>query len=366
MKRFSIAWVLVALLLAGKFRSEIHRDQERNQWCSLPREVVNRLCGRKVVYLMPYPAAPKGDALLVTGDKQVDTTNSNFWPKVVAELKKRGVILHCSSLRRVPWDATAIIAHGLPKGKKELRNLLRFPKQHALLSIWEPPVVEPESYREDFQSHFQTVLTWRDDLAGQGSYRKFHIAYPLTPMRETPPFSERRLLTMIQGNKASSHPLALYTERRKLVEFFESQPTNDFTFYGLGWEPCGYRNYGGAPADKIGTLQQYRFCICYENCKEVPGYVTEKIFDCFIAGCVPVYWGAPNIEQYIPRDCFVSREDFASDVELYDYLRNMPQETYQAYLHHIQAYLQSDQVQVFSQDHLVEVLVEEIMKCVSV
>lgn len=29
-------------------------------------------------------------------------------------------------------------------------------------------------------------------------------------------------------------------------------------------------------------------------------YVTEKLYDAFVAGCVPVYYGAPNIEDLLP------------------------------------------------------------------
>lgn len=31
-------------------------------------------------------------------------------------------------------------------------------------------------------------------------------------------------------------------------------------------------------------------------------YVTEKVYDGLIAGCVPVYLGAPNVHEFIPED----------------------------------------------------------------
>jgi hypothetical protein len=39
---------------------------------------------------------------------------------------------------------------------------------------------------------------------------------------------------------------------------------------------------------KKNTLEKYKFSICYENARDIPGYITEKIFDCFFAGCVPI------------------------------------------------------------------------------
>jgi tryptophanyl-tRNA synthetase len=36
-----------------------------------------------------------------------------------------------------------------------------------------------------------------------------------------------------------------------------------------------------------------------ENSNEYD-YVTEKVYDALAAGCVPIYYGAPNIGNYIP------------------------------------------------------------------
>lgn len=365
MKRFSIPWILLLLVLVFKVSSEVRRDRDRDEWLLLPREIFHRLCGHQVVYLVPYPAAPRGDALLRAGEDKVDTVDCTAWPKLVEELKSRGVILHCSRLRRIPLDASAIVVQGVPTNKRSLENVLQFPKEHALLSVWEPPVVEPAAYREDYHDHFARVLTWNDDLVASEKYRKFHIVYPLQSMRPVPPFHERRLLTLISGNKSSSHPFQLYSERRKVIDFFESQPGNDFTFYGVHWEPLGLRNYGGTPKSKFDVLSNFRFSICYENCHSIPGYVTEKILDCFVAGSVPVYWGAPNIEDYVPRDCFIAREDFADEAELYAYLQAMSEEEYNGYLDRIRSYLASDRPEVFSHDGFVKTFADEIMAVVA-
>lgn len=51
--------------------------------------------------------------------------------------------------------------------------------------------------------------------------------------------------------------------------------------------------------DKSLFLQSYKFNICPENTTS-NGYVTEKLFESFAAGCIPIYWGAlenpePNV-----------------------------------------------------------------------
>jgi hypothetical protein len=31
-----------------------------------------------------------------------------------------------------------------------------------------------------------------------------------------------------------------------------------------------------------------------------PDYVTEKLYDAFVGGCVPIYYGATNIQNFLP------------------------------------------------------------------
>ena len=45
--------------------------------------------------------------------------------------------------------------------------------------------------------------------------------------------------------------------------------------------------------DKEAYLRTFKFNICAEN-NNTKDYVTEKIFDAFIAGCIPLYYGALN------------------------------------------------------------------------
>ena len=50
---------------------------------------------------------------------------------------------------------------------------------------------------------------------------------------------------------------------------------------------------------KLDILKKYHFCLAIENTIQ-PRYVTEKWFHCFAAGCVPVYFGAPDIADFAP------------------------------------------------------------------
>jgi hypothetical protein len=54
---------------------------------------------------------------------------------------------------------------------------------------------------------------------------------------------------------------------------------------------------------KWEVLAPARFALAIEN-HSAPHYWTEKVADCFLAGTFPIYWGAPNLADYFPREAF--------------------------------------------------------------
>ena len=51
--------------------------------------------------------------------------------------------------------------------------------------------------------------------------------------------------------------------------------------------------------NKIEFLRNFKFNICPENSSE-RGYITEKIFESILGGCIPVYWGGLRKEFIEP------------------------------------------------------------------
>lgn len=161
-------------------------------------------------------------------------------------------------------------------------------------------------------------------------------------------------------NKTSNHPQELYSERLKTIMFFEKVAPQLLDFYGPGWHANKLTCYKGYASDseKFKTLAQYKFCICYENIKDIPGYVSEKIHHCLLTGCVPIYWGASNITDYVPAECFIDRRKFASNKELFEFLTSMTQQEYQEYLDATQKYLFSTQQLLFSDLYFADCLLK--------
>ena len=86
-------------------------------------------------------------------------------------------------------------------------------------------------------------------------------------------------------------------------------------------------------ATKLATIARYKFCLSLENTLEID-YVTEKFFDPLLAGTVPVYRGAPNVDQFAPgKRSFIDASDFSGAAELAIYLKELARddEAYQQY-----------------------------------
>jgi hypothetical protein len=56
---------------------------------------------------------------------------------------------------------------------------------------------------------------------------------------------------------------------------------------------------------KWSGISPFRFSIAVEN-ERHQDYFTEKVLDCWLAGAVPIYFGAPNLDKYFPEDSFYS------------------------------------------------------------
>jgi hypothetical protein len=148
----------------------------------------------------------------------------------------------------------------------------------------------------------------------------------------------------ITSNKRSADARELYSARLALIRHCEEAIPDDFELYGVGWAGADEQrpSYRGMPANKWEVFPNFRFGVCYENTAGIPGYVTEKIFDCMRASAVPVYLGAPNVADYVDSEAYVDRREFASDEELVRFLRGVDERAYGRYREAAAAYLASD------------------------
>lgn len=307
---------------------------------------------------------------------QVDYHSLSLWGKLAYRLNSHDIQISTTFLRDLPSLYTLVPKCFEPTGSKgdvkyiicsnipdfvSMRHLLMIPKEKLILICWEPPTVIPHQHKESAFNHFKKVLHWDDSKVDGHHVLKMY--YPsMQPMQnELIPFADRKLSCMIVGKKSSTHFKELYSYRKKIIEFYNNKPGDFFHLYGRGWSLKDSPHFKGAPGDKSKAMSEYRFCYCFENARDIPGYITEKIFDCFHTGTIPIYYGADNITDYIPENCFIHFRNFSSLEEIHRHILEMKEEEYLTYVENIRTFLASDIAQKFTTENLVQTLMEIIV-----
>ncbi|MEO5367545.1 MAG: glycosyltransferase family 10 [Magnetococcus sp. WYHC-3] len=255
------------------------------------------------------------------------------------------------------------------------RFIARIPRDKRVLMLLEPPNVNPSMYFVPWwRNRFAKVFTWSGRLlARHPGYVCINVpaGVDLNCYREAPstalPFDQRKMLVAIHRNRWGYMPQSAFALRARLFAFFDSHCPEEFDLYGGGWNApavfyqkwFGFHHFqtyrGGFPYTfeaKIPVMGKYRFALCIENNPNEPGYISEKMLDCLCARCVPVYYGTPDVRERIPEDCFIDFRKFRSLDELLRFLRAMDADRHRAYIEAADRFLQSEQAQFFTNEHL--------------
>lgn len=169
--------------------------------------------------------------------------------------------------------------------------------------------------------------------------------------------------------KAQSHEL--HTKRLEMIKYFGVK--NMLHLFGSNWQD--YFRFETTNReelktiieklnpnfvqDKIETLSQYKFAICFENIS-FDGYITEKIIHCFLAGTIPIYLGADNITDYIPSNCFIDFRNYKSLEDLETFLLNLKNEDIEKIIDNGKKFLGNKAGQKFSYEYFAQDILEKI------
>lgn len=313
----------------------------------------------------PEIQAPIGDDLLYP---------THYLAKVARE---KGILV--STIDTEPLDSyDAIVFFDYPgEDNKYFAKLIEMKFENLYLFLLENESIKPDNWKNENYRYFKKVFSWRDDIIDNKKIYKFFLPNKIPDNISFDIAQKTKFCCMIAGNKKNDHPLELYSERIRAIQWFEKNRPSYFDLYGKDWNPSvptylihfesiiqlvnknlfpRYTSYLGEVTKKRPILQQYKFSICYENVRDVPGYITEKIFDCFFAGSIPIYLGASNVTDYIPENTFIDKRKFSDYSELFDYLKQLSDDEYLKYLHAIENYIKSDKIFPFSAEFFSQIV----------
>ncbi len=186
---------------------------------------------------------------------------------------------------------------------------------------------EPEALHAS-KMRFARLLQWRFHrffTINTGMLEKAVIARKFNAMgtwvtdRDTVDTSKTKMLSLIASNKKS---LPGHQLRHQVADWLRNQmPQADVL--GRGYVPFERKSDGLAP---------YRYSVIIENVRE-ESYFTEKLVDSLLCRAVPIYWGAPNVEETFDSRGMIICKTFD---EIRTAVSEISEEDYRARLPHIE------------------------------
>lgn len=331
-----------------------------------------------MIYANVHAAGRSNNSMFAPDDK-VHRFNPTYMPRLLREtFMQYGIEINTPDMnqgRKIAFDlffeGCEFIDDGIPKFLIALEN----PYHNRL------------NEDREYYSRFSRVFTWD---------KRFHdmhnVVNVMVPQRleiePFPTYAERDVFSsLINANKAFREPMEndLYIERIKTIRWYERNAPEYFELYGMGWQKptpaygfwskakrsiaslrvklYGYKpfpSYRGEVNDKSSVLRRSKFSYCYENTRGPDNYITEKIFDSFLSGCVPIYWGPENVLEHIPANCFIDRQAFKDVAAVHRHLLAITPAEYAAYQANIAGFLKSDAVGIFDAKNFVRTIVRHI------
>lgn len=291
---------------------------------------------------------------LFEGDSR-DNCNHRF-RLLKKELNDLGVIIKSDDeIESSEVDIYIFIDANNEKLKKLSRN------SKKLLVIGESPIINRNNHYACIRNQYDRVLSWESNTAKHekvfwlGCGCSYPEKYSLVEWGD---YNREKKICMISGNKKSSMRQELYTERTKAVKELNKYGMK-VDLYGPGWNKRKFRGlmrplnkiklatsfiyepittYRGRCDSKFQTMKHYRFTLCYENARTENGYISEKIFDAMFSGSIPIYLGAKNVNNFIPSNTFINRNEFKDYRSLAIFLQTMNEQDYQRYYRAIKEY----------------------------
>jgi hypothetical protein len=226
-----------------------------------------------------------------------------------------------------------------PKSSKTIKAL-GLNRANCVLVRTEPRMVVPSNFSKRRHQEFGDVIT----LGAEPDLSDHSMPWPQVWPEGKLPVEDGQVprlekVVSISGNKVSLISGELYSLRRQCIEQLSS-----VDFFGRGWGSSfparllmaiksfafavmslstphisGLRlwfskrhDWLGEVQDKRRVMSNYKYALVIENSQK---YMSEKLFDAFFAGCIPIYVGPP-VERYgIPESLVIQAKPDVRSVQ---------------------------------------------------
>lgn len=342
------------------------------------------LTDREIIFIDPSYRVFDSDRLFDLSNPVLNRDDQLLpFHRLRKHLTNRGISVHTADylLKDGTHDASSCNYYSLGLLDNFERILLEQKVRLAAFVVMEPPVVAPSLYEAlpRLTAVFDRVYVHNTSGDGYslkgvdtGKLHRLYWPIPYNNVLDLCWENERRMKRVVVIN-GSHNPLSKNREQYSLRinAMAELSKIGVVDLYGMGWDRWWSREamwlpywlnrraimsiYKGKCTSKFEVLQNYEFCLCFEN-MAMNGYITEKLFDCLYAGTIPLYMGAPDILDYIPENVFVNCRKFSSWTEMWENVATMSAETISEMKNAGRTFLKSDMASKFydSFEHICE------------
>ena len=214
------------------------------------------------------------------------------------------------------WDGITYFTDKTFQGVKNVSSPIK------IAWVIEPKDLLPQIYEVVVanEDEFDLIFTYEKELLDRNPEKyKFHFCDAINIDRESIKQNEKsKFLSMIASEKTW-----LFGHRLRHIIVKSLLPKMDNIDIDL------FGNIVNKHIDlSSDSLKDYMFQIAIENAQRI-NYFSEKIYDCFATGTVPIYWGASNIGDFFDMDGILI---FNTPDELKDILNSLSVEKYNSML----------------------------------
>ena len=173
---------------------------------------------------------------------------------------------------------------------KDIPQVINCKSKYKIAILNESRYVNPKIYSiiHDYEKYFDLILTHNKEIIDKYMNKAFFIPASSGTLNwnEMKIYKKTKLVSFIASCKLSG--LEGYNLRNEIKDYINS---NNFIRKKIDTFGSGFNN---TFTRKIVCSKDYMFSICIENMK-YDYYLTEKIIDIILSGCIPIYWGMPSI-----------------------------------------------------------------------
>ena len=250
--------------------------------------------------------------------------------------------------RYIP-SGSKVIFHMCNIQELPLRLLERKDIVKILYTIESPNIRHQLQWMKEFLEKFDIVLTYWKPLLDMPNALYFPFIYRFDHENN----NDMRLL---QNNKGVDKSVCIILEKRDFRDEYEingiqlraqdylrydyAKNIKSIDCYGDSWKPfanqINYRPTINRFLDQQKTIDvmiNYTFTLIIENCN-ADNYVSEKIYDAFSVGSIPLYYGNISDLLNIPKDMYIDLKQIRPK-QIREYLDRLTMEEIEVYRRNI-------------------------------